>query len=208
MDILVVCCYISSMSHRLPPQERADKYREEMMFPNQEAMLEALGLKGHFCKIDLNFGHYGFTEWRYNNITRKGFPMVEFAQNKNGKCVITKLFRLVPQFDYGYVAPRVYRDFKTGQWVSEDHPSASLIGTRTNVHQILDLDYHGLIEAFQHNATPLTAFKVLKRIRKGVKRFKESVDQMMAWMMRPNDTDAKAWHEIRRTLKQKKEATK
>ena len=179
-----------------------------MMFPNQEDMLEALGLKGHFCKIDLNFGQYGFSEWRYNNITRKGFQMVEFAQNKNGKCVITKLFRLVPQFDYGYAAPRVYRDLKTGQWVSEEHPRAGLIRTRTNVHQILDLEYHGLIEAFQHDAAPLTAFKVLKRIRKGVKRFKESVDQMMAWMMRPNDTDAKAWHEIRRALKQKKEATK
>ena len=60
------------MTHRLSPQERADKYREEMMFRNQEVRLEALGLKGHFRKIDLNLGGYGFSEWRYNNITRKG----------------------------------------------------------------------------------------------------------------------------------------
>ena len=190
------------MTKRLSKEERVFLHQHKMRFESLDKMLEALNLKncwfkhisnGPFAPDDTRYVN---ANWRECSITKHGYTLVVYSQHRDGECFIKQLFDIRPQFLYDVTPVRPV--FVDGHWTPGPDPDIKFVGSRTNRYQILDLINDGGIQHCYPNesTTPLQAYKVRRRMEKGVTRFAARAKMMFGWLDCPKGITGKEWHRL------------
>lgn len=192
------------MTTRLSRKERINKYRAAIRFPTVRAMTDALGLKNCWYRCEESYGGYADGEWRNAAISRHGHVLVEYIQNRNKECIITRLYKVASQFFYDITPTKPVYNQELRYWEVGTNPIIKCLGSKTNRYQILDLltdcTFHHAFE-FNEDSTAGECFRLYERTMEGIKKFERAATTMMLWLDMPTDINGRDWHKARRKLK-------